>query len=107
MKYNLFYPFVLAGLLFVPAAEAQDNSPREKKTEEIIIRRNGDKEKTYNITIDGDKISINGKPLESFTDKDITISKRKMIISDNGSRMEFNFRDGFGRPLYGRRRSSR
>ncbi len=96
MKYNLFYLFVLAGLLFVPAAEAQDNPSREKKTEEIIIRRNGDKEKTYNITIDGDKISINGKPLESFTEKDITISKRKMIISDNGSRMEFNFRDGFG-----------
>ena len=102
MKSNCFYPFLLCVLLFVPETQAQDNSPREKKTEEIIIRRNGDPEKSYNITIDGDKITINGKPLESFADKDITISKRKVIISDNGSRMEFNFRDGFGGgPFFG------
>lgn len=96
MKIVHFFPILLSGLLLVPETRAQDNPSREKKTEEIIIRRNGDPEKSYNITIDGDKITINGKPLESFADKDITISKRKVIISDNGSRMEFNFRDGFG-----------
>jgi serine protease Do len=96
MKFLFFFPILFAGLISAPAADAQDNPSREKKTEEIIIRREGDNSKTYNITIDGERIIINGKPIESFTDKDITISKKKMIISDNGSRMEFNFRDGFG-----------
>ena len=38
----------------------------KKKTEEIVIRRSGDKDVTMNIQITGDKILINGKPITEF-----------------------------------------
>jgi serine protease Do len=70
--------------------------PDKKERQEIIIKSNGDKEIKLNVDIDGDKITINGKPLSEFKDKDVTINKRKMIIRDgSGEEMTFNF-DGDG-----------
>ena len=50
--------------------------PKEKE-EEIIIRKKGDKKEKTTIVIDGEKITINGKPMEDYNDKDITIMKMK------------------------------
>jgi serine protease Do len=46
--------------------------PDKKERQEIIIKSNGDKEIKLNVDIDGDKITINGKPLSEFKDKDVT-----------------------------------
>ena len=64
--------------------------PERKETQEIIIRQNGDKEVKLKVEVDGDKITVNGKPLSEFKDKDITINKRKMTITDGDHVMSFN-----------------
>ena len=64
----------------------------KKETQEIIIKSDGDKAIKLNVEIDGDNVLINGKPLNEFIDKDVSINKRKMIIRDgNGGNMTFNF----------------
>lgn len=66
----------------------------KKQTEEIIIRKNGDKELKLNVEINGDDIKVNGKPLSEFIDKDVTINKKKIIISDGDRKMSWNFDGG-------------
>ncbi|MEO6357468.1 MAG: PDZ domain-containing protein [Ferruginibacter sp.] len=71
----------------------------KKETQEIIIKSDGDKTVKLNVEIDGDKVTINGKPLSDFNDADVTINKRKMIIrDDNGDNMVFNFDTPEGMP---------
>lgn len=90
---------LFASALFLTAAPftgfSQD-APKEKKSEEIIIRSKGDKDMQLKVEVNGDKITINGKPLSEFKDENVTINKRKMIIRDDNDRtMELNF-DGPG-----------
>jgi serine protease Do len=66
-------------------------APIQKEQQEIIIRRNGDKDVSLKVDINGDNITINGKPLVEFKDDNVTINKRKMIIHDGGDMMTFNF----------------
>ncbi|MDN3658266.1 PDZ domain-containing protein [Ferruginibacter paludis] len=71
----------------------------KKETQEIIIKSNGDKPVKLNVEIDGDKVTINGKPLSDFNDADVTINKRKFIIrDDHGGNMTFNFDGPDGMP---------
>jgi serine protease Do len=65
--------------------------PGKKETQEIVIRKNGDKEIKLKVEIDGDNITINGKPMSEYKDKDITINKRKMIITDGDNGMGLSF----------------
>lgn len=81
--------FVLAavlGLLSVPAV-AQDEKKeqkekevvkeKKKEVEQIVITRNADtKEKTV-IEINGDKITVNGKPIEDLKDGDVKVHRNK------------------------------
>lgn len=53
-----------------------------KETQEIIIRKKGDKDTKVTVEIKGDVITINGKPLDEFKDGDITINKRDIRIFD-------------------------
>lgn len=76
---------------------AQDNSKKDKQTEEITIRGTGDKDMNMTIQINGDSILVNGKPLNEFIDSQVTISKRKMIIHDDGKDMVFDFDKDFGK----------
>lgn len=64
---------------------------RKKERQEIIIRKNGEKDIKLKVEIDGDSVVINGKPLSEFKDKDVTISKRKMMIADGDNVMTWNF----------------
>jgi len=63
--------------------QAQNESPsNEKKSEEIIIKKNGDKDLNMTIRIHGDDITVNGKPLSEFNEDGVTINKKKIIIND-------------------------
>lgn len=73
----------------------------KKQTEEIIIRKNGDKEIKLNVEINGDDIKVNGKPLSEFVDKDVTINKKKIIISDGDNRMSWSL-DGDNMEAFGK-----
>lgn len=75
----------LAGLLIPAALVAQDdkgdNADKEKKeVQQIIITRKGDKQEKVVVEINGDKVTINGKPLEEYKDKDgnITVNLKKL-----------------------------
>jgi serine protease Do len=80
--------------------------PGKKETQEITIRKDGEKEMNLKVEINGDKVTVNGKPLSEFKDSGVVINKRKMILQgggnklyfndDNGGAQEFNFGDAFG-----------
>jgi serine protease Do len=64
-----------------------------KETQEIIIRKKGDKNTKITVEINGDKVLINGKPLSEFKDGDITINKRNIHIWDGQNNMSFDPED--------------
>jgi serine protease Do len=66
-------------------------TPNQKETQEIIIRKKGDKDTKLTLEITGSKVIINGKPMAEFNEDGITINNRKMIIRDgNKITMDFN-----------------
>ncbi|GAB2830430.1 Do family serine endopeptidase [Ferruginibacter profundus] len=60
-----------------------------KETQEIVIRKKGDKDTKITVEIKGDKVTINGKPLSEFKDGDITINKRGIRIWDGYNSFAF------------------
>src|SRR6188768_4529535 len=55
----------------------KENKDTKKEVEEItIIRKSDDKTKTV-VEINGDKITVNGKPIEDLKDGDITVHRGK------------------------------
>jgi serine protease Do len=80
--------------------------PGKRETQEITIRKDGEKDMNLKVEINGDKITVNGKPLAEFKDSGIVINKRKMILQgggnklyfndENGGAQQFNFGDAFG-----------
>ncbi len=80
--------------------------PKEKKeTQEIIIRKKGDKDTKITVEIKGDNVTINGKPISEFKDGDITINKRDIKIWDGHNNFSFEPADMemyFNGPLKGR-----
>ncbi len=78
-------------------AEAQviDNTApkaEKKETQEIIIRKKGDKDTKVTVEITDNKVMINGKPIAEFNEDGITINNRKVIVKD-GNSMSFDFGD--------------
>lgn len=73
-----------------PSAEGEAK-PGKKETQEIIIRQKGNKDMNLKVEINGENVTVNGKPLSEFIDKDVTINKRKMIITDGDNKMMWNF----------------
>src|SRR5574337_519304 len=58
--------------------EEKDQSAKEKsETEVITITRKGDKNEKTTVEINGDNITVNGKPIEDFKNGDITIRRNK------------------------------
>lgn len=60
-----------------------------KETQEIIIRKKGDKDTKITVEIKGDKITVNGKPLSEFKEGDITVNKRNIRIFDGRQNFAF------------------
>jgi serine protease Do len=61
----------------------------KKETQEIIIRKKGDKDTKVTVEIKGDVVTINGKPLSEFKDGDITINKREFKVFPDGHNFSF------------------
>jgi serine protease Do len=65
------------------AAQTKDKSsePRKQKEESITIRKKGDSKEKLTIVVDGDNITVNGKPLEDLKDTDVEILRNEGIRS--------------------------
>ena len=71
--------------------EIGSKDPNKKETQEIVIRKKGEKDTKFTIEISNDKVLVNGKPLAEFNENGITINNRKILIRDgNGIKLELN-----------------
>lgn len=80
-----FLPWLFTAFSYKALAQeaASDEKKEDKKeTQEIIIRKKGDKDVNLSINITGDKVTVNGKPLIEFKDDAVSINKRNIIIRD-------------------------
>lgn len=75
---------LLAGLLLIGTANAQDEKEKEKEkskrkgdVEQIIITTTGDKKEKIVVEINGDKVTVNGKDINDLKDEDISVIKNK------------------------------
>lgn len=84
---------VIAALLFIPVVNAQDEKEKDKDKEKpkdierIIVTRKGDSKEKVTIVVDGDNITVNGKPISELKDGDITVNKSKIKTGNNLMRM--------------------
>ena len=103
MKKTLFtLTAAIAISTFAFAQEEKKSTENKSETNEIIIRKDGEKETKITVQIDGENIMINGKPMVEFNDDGVKIIKRKMMIADGSPLMldgdmdingNFNFSD--------------
>ncbi len=68
----------------------------QKETQELIIRKKGNKDTKLTLEITGSKVLVNGKPMAEFSEDGITINNRKMIIRD-GNKITMDFNDDITR----------
>lgn len=61
-------------------AQTKEKAPATKeKQESITIRKKGDSKEKMTIVIDGDNITVNGKPIEDMKSEDIEVLRNKDI----------------------------
>ncbi len=81
----------IAALLFIPVLYAQDEKIKDKEKpkdlERIIVTRKGDSKEKVTIVVDGDNITVNGKPISELKEGDITVNKSKIKQGNNLLRM--------------------
>ena len=88
---------VLAAALMLPVAllaqkEEKDKEKKEKDKEksevqQVIITRKGDKDEKIVVEVNGDKVTVNGKPIDEYKGDNV-------IVRRNKSRDEWPFGDG-------------
>ncbi|MFT3704251.1 MAG: PDZ domain-containing protein [Agriterribacter sp.] len=87
--HTLFYKRLAAIILSAAcvfnsiAVIAQDKKRKTQKREEIIIKKKTDKDEKTTIVIDGDKVTVNGKPITDLNDKDVIVKKLNLEINDD------------------------
>ena len=68
--------FVIAASAFAQDSKSKSPKPKIEKTEEVIIKKDGDTKEKMTIVVDGDNVTINGKPVDEFENKHIIIMKK-------------------------------
>ena len=98
MKKLLLFATVLGFVALSHTAIAQDEKENDKskdkqkkESQEIVIRKKGDKDSKIIVEINGDKVTINGKPLADFKDDNITINKRNVTVWNRNGNKDFEF----------------
>src|SRR6266498_1806677 len=86
----------VATLLIVPVAIHDQNEKEKEKSdkkdvEQIIITRKGDNKEKVTVEINGDKVTVNGKPIEDLKDGDITVRKNKIRDRRSSGNGDFNY----------------
>lgn len=99
MKKIVFTAAAFCFAAFTTTLTAQDDKgvkgeKDKKETQEIIIRKKGEKDTKITVEIKGDAITINGKPLSEFKDDEVTINRRNIIIRDGKGGTRFKMAPG-------------
>lgn len=102
MKKILLIAAVLGFTTSSYTATAQDDKGEKgpkgdkdkKESQEIVIRKKGDKDTKIVVEINGDKVTVNGKPLSEFKDDEITINRRNIIVRDGAGRNRYTITPG-------------
>jgi serine protease Do len=77
--------FLLAFSLPFAYLHAQDSDEFKTKTNEsIIIHKKDSTKEKITVVIDGDNITVNGKPVDDFKSDDVDIIKQKMDFEGDG-----------------------
>ncbi|ANH83381.1 signaling protein [Niabella ginsenosidivorans] len=85
------YYFLFA--LLLPGFGWAQSDNQNKEAEQIIITKKGTADGRMNIVVDGDKVTVNGKPVDTDKDADISVQRKKIKDLD-----VYNDDDGqFGR----------
>lgn len=76
----------LATALLATSAFAQDqkdkgSKDKSEKSQEIVIRKKGGKSEKMTIVLDGDDVTINGKPVDEFKNDNVTVFKRERPLA--------------------------
>ncbi|HRH47497.1 MAG TPA: PDZ domain-containing protein [Panacibacter sp.] len=74
---------LLAVILTAGEIHAQNKmktKPDNKSAENIIIRKKGDSKEKLTIVVDGDNITVNGKPVDDFKSDDIDIIRNEDMM---------------------------
>lgn len=76
---NKLIQLSFAALLLAGSAKAQstDDPDNISKDQSIIIHRNGDNKEKLTVVIDGDKVTINGKPADEYKGDDVDVMINK------------------------------
>jgi len=85
---KLFLAALILGFGFTVQAQEDKviEKKKDKESQEIIIRSKGDKDKKITVVVDGDNVTINGKPMSEFKDDDVTVNRRTITIRDRNPR---------------------
>lgn len=72
---------VIATIVLGTSAFGQDQKPKPSKgsndkSQEIVIRKKGGSTEKMTIVVDGDNVTINGKPVDEYKSGDVTVFKR-------------------------------
>lgn len=77
-------------MLTVTAFSQDSTQKKIQKSERIIIKKNGDAKEKMTVIVDGDKVTVNGKPVDQLNDKDVQVLKE---FGNEGS-FSFELPDG-------------
>ena len=103
-QYFLSGALVLSGLFITSISMGQKKESPVIKKEEIIIKREGDKETKTIIEIDGEHVKVNGQPLEEYKGTDVKVLRRKGMVANSDNflkRPEFSFNTNESRTFLG------
>lgn len=87
-KYLKTSAMAIAAILALTTASAQKEKEKKEKSDKksqtitIVRNHNSDSSEKFTVVVDGEKITINGKPIEEYKGSDI-----KVITGDNNFRM--------------------
>ena len=78
---------ILALSLNFAYLQAQNSENQNSNDESIIIHKKDSSKEKITVVIDGDNITVNGKPIDDFSSNDIDIIKQKRDMDDNDLRV--------------------
>ncbi len=77
--------------LLLPGVVAAQPTEKNKEVEQIIITKKGASDEKLNITLDGNNVIVNGKPIDNNKEADITVKRMKIKNLDDYRDFSANF----------------